>query len=229
MAGKSINCPHCQLETLLFIPPVAVPPKHPPPTRKNANAVRLLAVVIVLAACSVGAFFLTSLQKQTKQPKPTNLRPAVSAFGWKLGDKLPEQLKPEVHDGRYRYTKRPETEMPPFDTKEIRMTDDGRIYCIQATGYAPDYGLDSDNCKDALISLLSEKYGLRHHNPNVDGKIDSYVFGSEDQSVYLGIFERDGFTLEYTDRQLQTIAYGEQEARRKKDEAEQKAALSKGL
>jgi hypothetical protein len=34
MAGQSINCPHCQLETLLFIPPAAVPRRQPTPHLK---------------------------------------------------------------------------------------------------------------------------------------------------------------------------------------------------
>jgi hypothetical protein len=226
MAGQSINCPHCQLETLLFIPPAAVELKQPPPTRKNPNAVGLLVIVVVLTACFVGVFFLTSSQKQTRQAKPANLKPVVGAFGWKLGDKLPEQLKSEVHDGRYNF--RPEKEMPPFDDCVLMMTDDGRIYCIEATASSPDYVQDSDSLKNALISLLSEKYGLRHHDPNYLGA-DQYVFGSEDRSASLEVFERKLFTLKYYDTQLQNVAYEQQEARRKKDEDEKKAALSKGL
>ena len=227
MAGQSINCPHCQLETLLFIPPAAVPPKQPPPVRRNPNSLGLLVVELLVIACFVGAFLHIRSRTQTKQAKAANLKPVVGAFGWKLGDKLPEQLKSGAHDGRYSF--RPENEMPPFDNCEIRITDDGRIYCIEATGYVPNDGQDSDSCKNALISLLSEKYGLRHHDPNgLGGSTDQYEFGSEDRTVCLEVF-RGSFTLKYYDRQLQDVSYQEQEARRKKDEDEKKAALSKGL
>ena len=152
---------------------------------------------------------------QVQQSKPTNLKPAVEAFGCKLGDRLPERLKSEVKDGRYRF--RPEKETPPFNECELRMTDDGRIYSIEATGYPPDYGQDSDTCKNALIALLSERYGLRLHHPDaLDGKVDLYEFGTEDQSVRLEVFERNLLTLEYYDRGLRSTAYDEQEAKRKK-------------
>jgi ABC-type sugar transport system permease subunit len=39
MLGQSINCPHCQLETLLFMPASANPPKNPSPARKNKSRV----------------------------------------------------------------------------------------------------------------------------------------------------------------------------------------------
>ena len=237
MAGQSINCPHCQLETLLFISAAAVPIKQPPPTRKNTNAVRVLVVAIILAAGFAGAFLLkplllTKSQKQTEQSKPTNLKPVLGAFGWKLGDKLPEQLKSKAHDGTYRFMA--EQEMPPFDQCEIHMTDDGRIYCIEASGYTPDHGLDPDNCKSALISLLSEKYGLRHLSQvelmsMLKPVGDNYYFGTVDRTAHLSIFEDKLFTLEYYDEALRSVHYDEQEAKRQKDEAEQKARLSKGL
>jgi hypothetical protein len=55
------------------------------------------------------------------------------------------------------------------------------------------------------------------------------VFGTEDQSVRLEVFDGNLFTLNYWDRQLQSVAYNEMGAKSKKDEDEQKAKLSKGL
>jgi hypothetical protein len=228
MVGQSIACPHCQLETLLFIPPAVTPPKQHPRTGKSASRVWLVVVVAILFACFMGALFLRGSRKQAKPSTPANLRPAVEAFGWKLGDRLPERLKSEVHDGHYSF--RLEKETPPFNECELRMTDDGRIYSIGGTGYPPDYGQDSDTCKNALISLLSEKYGLRLHRPDaLDGKSDVYEFGTEDQSVRLEVFERNLLTLEYCDKGLRSVSYDEQEAKRKKDEDDTKAALKKGL
>jgi hypothetical protein len=137
-------------------------------------------------------------------------------------------LKVEVRDGHYRF--RPKAEVPPFNDCELGITDDGRIYFIEGTGYPPDYGQDPDTCKNALISLLTEKYGLRLHFPNaLDGKSDVYEFGIEDQSVRLEVFERNLLKLEYCDKKLKSLAYDEQEAKRKKDEDDTKASLKKSL
>ena len=226
MAGQSINCPHCQLETLLFMPPAAVAPTQPPPTRKNPNPVGLLASVIAITACIVVVVLLIRSQKQVEQSKLTNLKPVVGAFGWKLGDKLPDQLKNEVKDGSYSFT--PSEKTLPFEDYTLRLTDDGSIYCIEANGHTPDG--DSDAYKKALISLLSEKYGRR---PKESGGLprvgENCYFGSDEQTAHLNIYNEHLFTLEYYDRNLQRIAYAEDEARRKKDENDKKAALSKGL
>jgi hypothetical protein len=234
MAGQSINCPHCQLETLLFIPPAAAPLKQPPPTRKNTNAVRLLVVAIILAAGFAGAFLLkplllTKSQKQTEQSKPTNLKPVVGAFGWKLGDKLPENLRSAVHGSVFgpTYDFQPEEGMAPFDQIELEITGDGLIYCVRATGYAPDYKLNASACKETLISLLSEKYGLRQHIPHNEVKriSDTYGFGADDQWSRLGIFEQNLFTLEYFDEHLRTIALEEQDVKRRKEDADRKSTV----
>jgi hypothetical protein len=95
--------------------------------------------------------------------------------------------------------------------------------------YPPDSGQDSDTLKDALISLLSEKYGLRQHIPKNFLGEDEYNFGTEDQTACLQMRDEAWFTLEYYDNNLRSIHYSEQEAKRNKDEDEKKAALSKGL
>jgi len=226
MTGQTINCPHCQLETLLFIPPIVVPPKQPKPASKNTSAswlgLRIVATIIVVA------IFAALLFKKEGPTNPTNLKPVGGAFGWKLGDKLPEQFrKNQASEGRY--TVILTEKMPPFESVELAITDDGRIYSIEATGYAPDTGEDPDTCKSALISLLTEKYGRRKIIDGFDTFGDDYRFGSDDQTAHLHIFKRNLFTLTYSDEKLSRTYYIEVEARKKKDEDEKKAALSKGL
>jgi hypothetical protein len=211
------------METLLFIPPTAVA-SLPSVIKKKSSVIPWAIGSAVLAA--IIAIFLVAPSSpkpnSLRQPVPANLKPVVGAFGWKLGDRFPG------HGENYKF--RPETVMLPFDNFEIQMTEDGRIYCVKAEGYAPDHGADPYACKNAAISLLTEKYGLRHHDPNVhDGKTDRYEFGTDDRSARLEIFNDNLFTLEYCDAELRTVYYREQDAMKAKDEADKKAALKKGL
>jgi hypothetical protein len=44
-AGQMIECPHCNLETLLFIPPAAILPK---PKDKRTNIILLVIVIFLM-------------------------------------------------------------------------------------------------------------------------------------------------------------------------------------
>lgn len=161
------------------------------------------------------------------QTAPSGLKAVVGAFGWKLGDKLPAQLQTEVKDGTCDFT--PNEKTPPFEEYKLRLTDDGTIYSIEATGFTHEYG-ESDSYKNALISLLSEKYGRRPKGRDFSVEVgENFYFGSDDQTAHLEIYEDHLFSLEYYDRNLQNVAYHEDEARRKNDEDEKKAIMTKGL
>jgi hypothetical protein len=225
MAGQPINCPHCHLETLLFIPNPASPTKPPPLERKKNSAGLILAAIVLLFV--VILVFVAGKGSNQKQITPSNFKPVVGAFGWKLGDRLPDQLKNEVKDGTYRFIPREKT--PPFDEYELRLTDDGRIYCIKVSGYADGYE-ESESYKNAMIALLTEKYSRRPKGQDFSlGVGENYFFGSDDQTAHLNIYNDHLITLEYYDRDLQNISYGEDATRRKRDEDEKKAILSKGL
>jgi hypothetical protein len=234
-AGQTITCPHCQLETPLFIPLPAISPKLPAPARKAKTPAILVVSCILVAAIIIAAICLTQkLPKQANQTNQTNLKPVVGAFGWKLGDKFTGQFSSESEVDNLEHAFTPATEMPPFDDFLLEMTADKCIYGVKASGFAHNHGYNSDAFKKALISLLSEKYGLRplssvEQEFGVQPPGDNYDFGTVDQSVHLHIFENDLFALEYYDKKLRNIYYAEQEAKRKKDEADKKAALSKGL
>jgi hypothetical protein len=223
--GVRAECPHCKFETLLFVPPVAIPPKQQRPG-KGASRVALGVVALVALASLAVAVLLANSQRPAKDVKPTNLRPAAEAFGWKLGDKLGAQFASVVRHSTYYF--HPETEMPPFSNFEIELIQDGRIYAIKAEGTASDY-LDFSDSRTRLVSLLSEKYGLRQHIPKNSLGEDKYDFGTEEQTACLEMQDQKWFTLEYYDKSLRDIYYSELEAARTQEEAAKKAALKKGL
>ena len=256
MVGQSINCPHCQLETLLFIPPAAVLPKQPTPTTKNTTAVRLLVVAIILVACVSAVFFLRNSRVKTKlvsepslpeqpnqtlvepaksSPEQINLKPVVAAFGWKLGDQLPQRFKAELRDSDYGTTLvfTPQTEWPPFNIFTLDVTPDGRICSVHAAAVIFNGGQeDFSGAKERVVALLSEKYGLRQHNNADEPNLEEYDFGTVDQTARLQILRSDNnkqLWLEYYDRNLKSVADDAHALARAKDESNKKAALSKGL
>jgi hypothetical protein len=232
MAGQSINCPHCKLETLLFIPPAAVPPKLPEITRSNTSTLRLWFGAIALGIVVLVVALVGGNPPKQRPASPTNLKPVVGAFGWHLRDKLPEQFRAEVKHSTYSFV--PEKETPPFDSFELGLTEDGTIYCVNARGFANDY-LQFSDLKESLISVLSEKFGLRFHGRDALLKdMEVYEFGLDTQSARLEIQHNIdsalyAFDLKYYDKALQTVYYDEQEAKRQKEQADRKAALSKDL
>ena len=222
--GTRAECPHCHMETILFIPPSAVPSKQSVRKSKNSKTIAAAVVAIIVIICFAAAFLFQKSSKQTKQTT-TNLKPVIGAFGWKLGDRLPEQLRSQVRDGNFQF--KPEAEMPPLSEFKLELLEDGRIYGIEAIGYAPDTGADSYTCERSIVSVLTEKYGLQSHDRG--GDFNTYRFGNNDQMASLQIYKYDLFTLSYSDQKLLRVYLDDLEAKRKKDEDEKKAALSKGL
>jgi len=176
---------------------------------------------------------------QTNQPilepaqipvEQTNLKPVVGAFGWKLGDKLPEQLSSKVQDANYNFT--PDTDMPPFVKSNncsfyLSLTKDGQIAQISAMALNVREN-DLYDSKRGLISLLTDKYGLRVHDPN-ESEGDSYHFGTVGRQAHLSISGSGIFKLDFYDLQLYMIVCDEYNARIKKEDAAKTAPLSNQL
>jgi len=236
-AGQTVECPHCKLETLLFIPPSAIPPKLPAPVRMGkipamvAVSCILVAGIIIAAVCfmkksskQMNAAPVPSSSEQAKlKTSPTqiespNLKPVSSAFGWKLGDKF------AGHGTTYEFT--PEVAMPPFNHFHLSLTEDGRI--AQVSAQALNIEEDPYDCKRRLVSLLTEKYGLRLHDPN-ETEGESYYFGTRDSTAHLQISKNGFFTLDFYDDHLYGICCDEYNARIKKQDANKTAPLSKQL
>ena len=186
--GTTTQCPLCKLETVLFIPPIAGQAKPTPRLRKGRNVMVLTiaSVAILLSALWAARLLSPAGAKHSpiEQKIQASLKPVVGAFGWKLGEKLPTQFASKVRYSMYSF--KPETEMPPFELFDLELLNDGRIYGVRAEGFVHGY-LDFSGAKERLISLLTEKYGLRQHNPkNLLGD-DEYIFGSEDHAACLQV------------------------------------------
>ena len=54
MDGQTIACPHCGLETIMFISPPAIPPVNPAPKRKNKNVTVAAALIAAIAGIVCG-------------------------------------------------------------------------------------------------------------------------------------------------------------------------------
>jgi hypothetical protein len=130
MAGQTISCPHCQLETMLFIPSADTNAPQFAPAKKGISLVWWIfggaALAFLLLFSFLGGFaFLQrspgkneqvselSLPNQTNQtpanptqksPEQTNLESVVGALGWKLGDFLPNTFQVATNDDIYGIT-----------------------------------------------------------------------------------------------------------------------------
>lgn len=245
------ECPHCHMETILFIPPASA-------LQKQKNMTAWLVVGAVMLTTIIAGLLLKNPPKQPNTvnekpaaisqeqakteitpslPKQSNLKPVVGAFGWTLGNQLPNRLRPQVQGTDYPsflvFT--PETEWPPFNNFTLDLTPDGRICSIHATAVFPSrFQENFYDATERVISVLTEKYGLRRHVPlelRVLGD-DAYEFGTVDQTANLLIFQTGDnkqLWLEYYDKNLKNLADNAHAAARTKDEDKKKAALSKGL
>ncbi len=224
MAGQTTTCPHCNLPTILFVPPTA----KPPPVKKKMSAVKQLAFVasvclagILVVVATVGYEMVFGQvdpngRSKTGDSNP-NLKPANGAFGYVLGTQGQSVNLEEIED---------ET-MLPFKTVSVETTPDGRIGRINAMGsISSDESYDT---KKRLFSVLTEKYGLRGKN-GIDG---SYNFGTTDRTASLSIIHNDDgtdlFTIDYYDRELSDIIFQKMEDEQKNEDAKKKENLSKGL
>jgi hypothetical protein len=166
------------------------------------------AAVLVFVAVGGFAFWYSGIgpveAHPIQPPNLKNLNPASGAFGWKLGDTLPDGVTNNVFDGKYGF--HPDTAPQPFTQFELELTRDYRIYGIRAVGYAPDVTRDSAALKERLVADLSKEFGLRVHQTNFTGDDpDVYVFGSPAQHARFDIYLGNLFTLEYLDDQLNQV------------------------
>jgi hypothetical protein len=243
------------METILFIPPVSATTK---PQNRKAT-VWCVAGGVVLVTVILSFFLLKKSQQQTnqtnfkpepslpkpakiatveslqKQTTPTSLKPVFGAFGWQLGEKLPERFRRELLESDYAsiYIFTPEQEWPPFNSFSLDVTPDGRICSVNATAVVRDTE-EFYASTERLISLLTEKYGLRLHDHEPNGPNttveDEYKFGTPERTAHLQIHgNAKQIWLTYYDNKLKEIADNAHAAVRAKLEADKKAALKKGL
>src|ERR1035441_2945936 len=88
MAGQSINCPHCQLETLLFIPPAEVSRKEPTTRLKVSKPMAPGTVALLVVFC----LYLFVLVVTFRQWREDELRNALTAWSPLSGSGNPSDL-----------------------------------------------------------------------------------------------------------------------------------------
>ncbi len=99
-AGQTILCPHCQMETILFVPPPSKleSEEATPPKIRNKKTALFVVIGLILVAVTIGvaAFIVTIARVKGSSPaaqKPDrNLQEVKGAMGWNLGDMLPNNL-----------------------------------------------------------------------------------------------------------------------------------------
>ena len=179
MSGQTVECPHCKLETLLFIPPAAAPPKQ---KDKNTALFVIIGFVLVVVVIGVAAFMSTvKNSKLSAQKSEENLQEVKGAMGWNLGDVLPNNLQVKSNDDAFGITYDFD---PPADMEIVSdicyliLTEDRRIAAIIVS--------DLENKhfnKDSLKKVLTEKYGLRKSSEVLTGYIDYYFGKGERQAI----------------------------------------------
>ena len=213
MAGQMITCPHCQLETRLFVPCVSAPTKP-----RNKNTAVFVIIGFIVAAIVIGfaaVFGEVRNGKPSAQKLDVNLREVTGALGWNLGDVLPTNFQVKTNDDGFGITYDFD---PPADMEiafgYLILTENRRIAVISV--------MSSENehfNKDALQKVLKEKYGSRDSRNIPLG--DNYYFGQTNRQAVLETSNdlqtgrlNSLIKLEYRDEQLFTLAKQQQESRK---------------
>ena len=186
--------------------------------KKSGHGAACMAISIVLGLSWIAVFShgfpsfdkqemtLKTLNAEAARQKPDeNLRPVQGAYGWNLGDVLPNNLVVRTNgvDGSVVYG---------IDSSEIRLgvlslTEERRIASILID-------VNSDQ-REAIAETLKKKYGFRN-TYYLTSTIHNSYFGATNRQVIMITFDTDvGKTtsLEYRDETLCKIA-AEQGARR---------------
>jgi len=238
-----VECPHCHLETVIAKQAKA---QRPPPLPKKPNRVDsckrnwLIILATVIALISAG-FISHSILSTLK------LKPVDGAFGFKLGERLPAELASKIsypNEFNPTFSLKLTSELPPFIEATLHLLEDKRIYKITALGNALAYRNENpDDGDKRLVSVLTEKYGLRRHfrlkrkvvfgSPDFPLRpqpIEYYYFGTARRGAELVLNVDSLYTsLTYYDKQLEQMHNDEVQTKRDQRSAPKKPALEKNL
>ncbi len=225
-AGQTVICPHCQMETMLFIPPPPKPQSEqaaPPKLGNKRTTLFVVSGLIIVTVIISVAVFIAAIPRvkdnnPTTQKPDQNLQEVKGALGWNLGDVLPNNLEVKIDDDIYGITYGFE---PPVDMEKAELschlvlTEDRRIAAICTSG------LESNQFnRDTVKGVLKEKYGLRRSwkLPWGDRYDDDFgqtncqaVLTTTGQSYY---GQSSLIYLEYRDERLCKLAEQQQENRK---------------
>jgi hypothetical protein len=225
-SGQSVECPHCKGETLLFLPPLATPPK----SNINRNSALWVSVTaffllactavvlkhfiarharseIASAAPSAQAKIPQSPDRTAPPVKPvaaaSNFHPIIGAFGLILGAKAPSTLAlRRTPDGGLLGSQNT-SEYAPFKEIVISTLDDGTIYQIFASIYGDEMIMNYSQLENTLT--------LRYGNPHFPST-GWEEFGSGTNRIKLTRTDYSA-TVYYVSDPLAAVAQAEQKAR----------------
>jgi DNA-directed RNA polymerase subunit RPC12/RpoP len=233
---STVACPHCGMDTLLFVttPPVIQP--HPMNRRLiwpwvlAGSLITLIAAgtVCVAAALHFGwfdkdrAFDRARAALDAGQKPDAILRDVQGVYGWTLGDILPSQFNVTTNEyGEIQYVVPYQDQVP---TMWLVLTEERRIAAIYVS-------ISENEQKDAVFDALREKYGFReiHHN-SLQGDYTAYFGTTNRQAVFdqmLSVFTH--MSVEYRDEPLCKIADDQTEKRHAAAEKQKADAIKSQL
>ena len=186
-ASETIACPHCGMDTILFVPP---PPNSIQPPKKNpwlllvgvTGSLALLVTILILFPRGVPPQ-IRNQPKAESQPEAQNQptmqkQPVTGAFGFLLGQPLADTFPLETNDRGSISVKGFIDDQPPFRQVIVSVTPKRMVYEISAT----ISGDDSEAIR-TLTAMLAEKYGQlgKAHT----GPFEISEFGDEKRKVML--------------------------------------------
>ena len=150
--------------------------------------------------------FLCGCGKSSTAPK----QQATGAFGWKLGDRLPDGTETMIYKP---------TNAPSFKFIMLETNDERVIYSIMALGLEDDFY----ESKRAFEKALTDKYGLISREKDVDS--EKLIFGDDHYQAELKIdTKKHSIDVRYVDQQLRQDYFSKSGA---KTDAKVKAEASK--
>lgn len=182
-------------------------------------------IILVVAALIYGIYSCNQSSHFTTTKYDSKLNPTTGAFGWNLGDKLPDSAQVETNDSfqlNFVFLSDKSTS-PSEDGGVLTLTSDHKICSIFAERY-----IQGDALK-ALIQVFTDKYGIRDHQFNfADSTVfkttDIYHFGTEDRSAEIDVRAPNAIGehiwIHYSDRALCNKA---------KEETNQRKAAAQNL
>ena len=169
-------------------------------------AMIVIASVGLIAACSAQTSGQNgSDQKDAiniNQASDENLRPVEGAYGWKLGDKLPDNLAVETNNNSLVYN-------PPDNANWegwLALTEDRHIAEIVVSLYN-----QSTNIAE-IKAVLKEKYGFRRYSSTSTPDHYTIFYGTPNRQAILEASSMPFLT--YSDTELSKIADGQTESRK---------------
>ena len=195
-------------------------------TEKNNHSTPILIGVSIVVLLLIVVFFVCviAVQKasdgsqiaEARLNSDENLRPVEGAYGWKLGDKLPDDLETTTNNYTLMY-------YPPIDAGWdgwLTLTEERRIAEIDVS-----LGMGATNINQ-IKAILREKYGFRQF----------YKFPNSDYTVCYGATNREAALhvssfsfLTYRDTALSQIADSQTEQRKTESEAATKKQVEDDL